>query len=76
MNYRACVKLPLDINGIYYRIYTKILKIIIIIVHLEALENGRNTDIGTIKKEREDIFSESCTKIFKGNSYVMSTKYY
>ena len=44
--------------------------------HLEFLQYGRNTDIETIKKEREDIFSESCTKIFKGNSYVMSTKYY
>ena len=44
----------------------------ILLVHLEALENGINTDIGTLNKERGEIFSECCTEIFKQKllSYV------
>ena len=37
-----------------------------LLVHLEALENGRNPDIVTLNKNRGDIFSEYCAEIFKG----------
>ena len=63
---RAFVKLPLYLDGIYDSIDTKILKPPhILLVHLEYLYNGRKQDIGTLNKERGDIFSEFCTKIFK-----------
>ena len=66
MSSRACAKLPLDVDGIDDRIDTQILKTPhIILFHLAALNNGRNSDIGTLKKERGDIFLECCTKIFK-----------
>ena len=56
---RSCVQLTLDIYGVDARVYTKILKTThILLVHLTALENGINPDIGTIKKDRGDIFSE------------------
>ena len=35
------------------------------LAHLEALENERNPDIGTLKKETGDIFYEFYTKTFK-----------
>ena len=54
----GCVQLPLYVDGIDARIDTQILKIPhYIIVHLAALENGINPDIGTLKKDRDDIFS-------------------
>ena len=54
-----CVKLPLYVYGIDDSIETKILKTPhILLVHLAALESGRNTDIGTLNKDRGDIFSE------------------
>ena len=37
-----------------------------LLFHLADLENGRNPDIGTLKKDRGDIFSEFCIEIFKG----------
>ena len=37
----------------------------IIIVHLAALDNGRKPDIGTLKKDRGDIFLEFCAERFK-----------
>ena len=58
MNFRACVQLPLDEDGIYFSIDTQILKIPLdILVHLEALYNGINSDIGTLKKDRGGLFS-------------------
>ena len=65
MTCRACVQLPLGVDGIYASIYTQILKNNILLVHLAALDNGRNTDIGTLKKDKGGIFSEWCAKIFK-----------
>ena len=48
---RSCIKLPLDVDGIYANIDNQILKPPRdILVHLEALENGRKADIGTINK--------------------------
>ena len=32
------------------------------------LENGRNPDIVTLKKESGDLFSQCCIEIFKGKS--------
>ena len=67
MNCRACVTLSLDVDVIYYIIDTKILKNPHdILVHSAALENGRNSDIGTLKKDRGDIFLECCLESFKG----------
>ena len=58
MTCRACVELPLDVNEIDYRIDTRISNPLhILLLHLVALENGRKPDIGTLKKERGDIFS-------------------
>ena len=37
----------------------------ILLFHLAALDNVRNPYIGTLNKERGDIFSEFCTKSFK-----------
>ena len=52
------IQFPLDVDGIYARIYTQMLKPPhILIVHLADLDNGRQPDIGTLKKDRGDIFS-------------------
>ena len=37
----------------------------ILLVHLADLDNGIKPDIGTLKKERGDIFSECFTESFK-----------
>ena len=69
----ACVKLPLYLDGMDASIDTQILKTPHhLLVYLAALENGRKTDIGTLKKDRGDIFSEYCADSFKGKvlSYV------
>ena len=58
MTCRSCIQLPLDVDGIGARIYTQMMKTPhILLVHLAYLENRRNPDIGTLKKERGDIFS-------------------
>ena len=58
MTCKACVQLPLDVNGIDAIINTQMFKIPHdILVHLAALENGRSPVIGTLKKEKEDTFS-------------------
>ena len=62
---RACIKLPLDVDGIDAIIDTQMLKIHILLVNLAALDNGRKPDIGTLKKDRCDIFLECCAEIFK-----------
>ena len=54
------------VNGIDTIIDTQVLKFThILLVHLATLDNGRNPDIGTLKKDRGEIFSECCTEIFK-----------
>ena len=66
MTWRACVNLQLDVYGIEASINTQILKTSYdIIVHLEALDNGINTDIDILNKEKGDTFSECCTEISK-----------
>ena len=66
MTCRACIQLLLDLYGIDASIDTHMLENLhIILVHFAALDNGRNPDIGTLKKYRGDIFSEFCAKIFK-----------
>ena len=66
MTCRAYVQIPLYVDGLYDSPNTQILKNPqIILVHLAALENGRKSDIFTLKKERGGIFSECGTKIFK-----------
>ena len=64
----ACIQLRFDVYGIDTRIDTPMLKKSHnIIVHLAALDNGRKPDIGTLKKDRCDIFLECCAEIFKAN---------
>ena len=73
MTFRDFVQLPLYVNGIYSSIDTQMLKTPnIILFRLENLENGRNLDTGTLKKNMGDTFSECCTKTFKAKllSYV------
>ena len=66
MNCRACVQPPLDLYGIDARTNTQMLKTPHnLLLHLTALENGRNPYIGTLKKKRGDIFSECCIESFK-----------
>ena len=58
MTCSACIQLTLDIYGIDAIIYTQILENPhILLVHLAALDNGRNSDIGTLKKDRGEILS-------------------
>ena len=65
---RACVQLPFDIYGIDASIDTKRLKNNhYILVHSKALDNGRDPDIGTLKEDRGDTFSECCTESFITN---------
>ena len=66
MNCRACVQLSLDIDGKDSRIDTQMLKTPNdMIVHLADLDHVRKPDIGTLKKDRGDIFSEYCAERFK-----------
>ena len=65
MSCSSSAQLPMDVDGIDSSIDTQILKNNIILVHLATLENRRNPDIGALKKNRGDIFSEFCTTRFK-----------
>ena len=66
MHCRDYVKLPLNTYGIDVSIGNQILKTPhILLFHLSDLENGRKPYIGTLEKDRGDIFSECCAKIFK-----------
>ena len=66
MDCRACVQIPLDLYGLDSSIDTQMLKTPHdLLVHLEALGNGINPDIGKLKKNMRDIFSECCKDIFK-----------
>ena len=74
---KACIQLSLDVDGIDAIIDNQIIKTPYdLLVCLTDLYNGRNPDIGTLKKDRGDIFSSCCLKIFKANFYFMSMKYY
>ena len=66
MTCRDCVELPLDVDGIDSSIDTQIPKNPHdLLGHLVVLYNGRNPDIGTLKKDRGDIFSECCAESFE-----------
>ena len=66
MNCRDCIKLTWYVYGIDYSIGTQMMKIPHdLLAQLEALDNGRNTDIDTPKKGRGDISSECCAGHFK-----------
>ena len=66
MTCRDCVQLPLDADAVQTIIYTQMLrKFHNMLFHLVALDYRRNTDIGILKKERGDIFSECCIESFK-----------
>ena len=67
MAYRACVQIPRDVDYIDSSMHTQMLKTPQdLLVQLAALENVRNQEIGTLNKERGDIFSECCTDSFRG----------
>ena len=58
MTFRACVKLPLDVEEIDASIDTQIMKTPHdLLVHFADLDNGRKPYIGTLNKDRGDIFS-------------------
>ena len=58
MTGRDCVKHPLVANRIDSSIDTQMLKDLnVILFHLVNLDNGKNLDIGTPKKDRGYIFS-------------------
>ena len=66
MTWRDYVQLPLYVDEIDAIINTQVMKNPNdILFHLVALYNGINLDIGTLKKEKGDIFSEFCTESFK-----------
>ena len=66
MTCRACIKLPLYVDGKDSRIDTNMITPPhILLVQLAALENRINKDIGTLNKDRGDIFSECCAESFK-----------
>ena len=74
---RVCFKLPLYVYGIDDSIDTRITeKKNILLLNLVALDNGRNPDIGKLKKERRDKFQNAASKASKQNYYVMSMNYY
>ena len=77
MTYRSCIHIPLYVDGIYSSIDNHmLLKTHILLFRLVALENGRNPDIGTLKKDRGDVFCNVAQKSLMQNFYVMSMKYY
>ena len=66
MSFRACVQIPLYVDGIDASINIQMLNIPHdLLVHLAVFDNGRKPEIGTLKKEKGDIFSECCTESFK-----------
>ena len=66
MNCRACIQLPLYVDGIYASIDTQMLKIPYSSIPLGVFFDNRiNPDTGTFKKEKREIFSGCCTKTFK-----------
>ena len=72
MTCRACVQLILDVDGVDSIINTQMLKTPHdILVHLAALDHGRNPEFGTFKKDKGGIFSECCIESFKEKSLNM-----
>ena len=68
MTCRSCVQLLIDVDGIDASINTQIMKTLHdLLLHLAALDNGRNLDIGTLNQEKGYIFSEYCTESLKEN---------
>ena len=66
--FRACVKIPIELDVIYASNNIRMLKSPHdILVHLVALGNGINPDIGTFKKDRGDVFTECFAERFKAN---------
>ena len=65
MTCRACIKLPLDVYGIDASIDSNMQKTPFLSIHLAPWANGRKPDIGTLKKDRGDIFPECCSESFK-----------
>ena len=66
INFRDFFQLPLDVDCIDDIINTQMMKPPhIILLRLEALGDGINPDIGTVKKDRGEIFSECYTELFK-----------
>ena len=66
MTCRAYVQLPLDLDGIDTRINNQIMENPHdLLFHLSDLDNVRNPDIGTLKREKGNIFSEFCTESSK-----------
>ena len=58
MNCRACIKLPIDVDGTDASVDTQIMTPpYILLVHLVDLDHIRNTDIVTLKKEKGDTSS-------------------
>ena len=77
MNFKACVQLPLYVDGVDSSINTQILKPPHdLLVHLEALENGRNPDIGTFKKEKGETFQNAAQRASDKNSCNIKMKSY
>ena len=69
MTCRACVKLLVDAYGIDSSINVQMLKTPNdLLVRLVDLGYGINPEIGTLRKEKGDIFSECCTESFKAKS--------
>ena len=66
MDCRTRLQLLLDINEIYTSIDAQVIKTPhVILVHMADLDNERNPDIGTLKKDMEEIFGECWTKSFE-----------
>ena len=66
MTCRAYVQLPLHVDVIGASINTQMLeKPHYLLVHLVAFDNWRKQDIGTLKKDKGDIFSGYFTEISK-----------
>ena len=78
MTYRARVKTPLYVNGVYDRIETHMLKHPHnMLVHLAALYYGINKDIVTLNKERRGAYFQSVSHgASRKHSYYISIKYY
>ena len=72
MTCRDRVKTPLDVYGIDVSVDTKMMKTLqYFLVNLADLDYVRKPDIGTLKKEREDIFQNAIIKYLHQNSYVV-----
>ena len=77
MTCRFCVQLPLDLDGVDDSINTQILKTPhILLSHLWALDNGRNSYIGKLRKREEIYFHTAALKALNKNTYVIAMTSY